>query len=556
MNTKKLNALWKTTMNKVQDVVADPRTVKVTEIAGTALDIAAKVGMAKITGPLGVAGMVLGTVNQLRTSMHVHPPDPITQWQETQKERDEPIMTAMTSGLPGIMQQTGAMDLLPTKVFVESKEDQLVGMDLPKNQRLAFRVKKDKSTKDYQLYLWRTPELDLSVVSEALWKTLPSPMAKLVEGRSHSLCSIEPDEDADKNPPYVGIHNPKEFADIVDIYHARNISRGALLIGPPGSGKTSFTRAYARAAGKTLLIIPPAILGGSQRGEIELFINLLQPGVLLLDDIDRCSSGLPYAMTLVDDMRRKYPKMVLISTCNRITEENTALLRPGRVGERLEFLAPNEEDREAVMQLYMSRYLVDVSKYDIPALCAEMTHPYFTHDYVRFIAEQAVVMPMQRLLACVVDTNAWLMVLQKADNKDSGDVMKALSILAGSSTQTWTGQAGQAIPPIVKTILNSDGTVTHGTDLLKAVENAMVEGGYGGGSQLKGESPAMTAVEVLNARSAGAPAMPRPATSATETANAAQLERRAGQKWTEVEVTTTVTNETGMRRTTKNAPKR
>lgn len=430
---KKFKALWKSANDKVRTIVTDKRMVTLTQFGNTALDIAAKVGMAKVSGPVAVAGMVLGTIDQLRGSMDVETPDPIQDWINEQEK-----LSAYNSGIPDLLTSTGAYKSLKLETFAHDKNSKLVGMR-DGEELWCFKMSESATVPGKvfsEIHMYRTPNVDLSHIAEALWKTMPSPIAKCTNSSS-GFCKLEPVDDSN-DPEYVGIHDPVAFAKMIDIYHARNISRSELLIGPPGSGKTSFTRKYARVSGKTLLIVPPDTLGSHSRTDIELFTNMMQPGILLLDDIDRAQGGLAYAMTVVDDLRRAYPKMVVITTCNRITESNTALLRPGRLGERLQFNAPSGEDRISVLKLYFRRYGVDPTGYDLDALSTEMTHPLFTHDYVRFIAEQAVVMTQAELVLCVQETNTWLETIEGIESQ--ADLSGLMKLVRGNA-------AGDAQPP-------------------------------------------------------------------------------------------------------------
>lgn len=402
---KKIRELATKALNGIQDVVADPKMARVTAIASGLVDVAAKISVAKISGPLGAAGLVLGTIEQVRNSLGVEPVDPVNEY------FSKCGLRSVNSSLPTMLVAMGALDILNLEIFARNKDGTMAVGQKDGDQHFAFRVVAANAGKLYgDTHLWRSEQLDLSKISQQLWAATGQRQAKLIV-KENGYCTILPLEGTD--PPYVGIHDPAEFAQTIETYHARGISRSTLLIGPPGSGKTSFTRAYAKLTNKTLLVIPPDILAGNGRNDIELFANVFQPDILLFDDIDRAPAGLPYCMTLVDDLRRSYPKMVIISTCNRITDENTALLRPGRLGERREFLAPDRADRISVLRLYLNRYGVDASQYDLDALADAMTHRNFTHDYVRFIAEQAVVLGQERLMAYVLGTNTWLEELAK-----------------------------------------------------------------------------------------------------------------------------------------------
>lgn len=389
-------------LHKVEDVMAHPYVQNATSIANGALDIAAKLGQAHLDGRLATAGAVLGIADIVRQNLTIDDRDPIEEYLT-----ENPGLEPRNSSLPVTLFELGVFDHLAFETAARNDYAAFLVMQDSQGEKLGVKVgaalgKDDKKTpvekveRRPESTIWHSPNFDFRAISDAMWKVMEGPVAKLAGGGGEPGCRVI--STGYDTIPYVGKHRPKAFADTINFYHQRGISRGVLLFGPPGSGKTTFVRAYARHIRGRLLVIPPDVLGGYARQDIELFTELLRPDILLLDDIDRAANGLPYAMDISDFLRRKYPKMVLATTCNQLSGTNAALLRPGRLGEKLEFLAPDRQDKIEILRLYLKEYDVDEKKLDVDALVDAMDHEGFTHDYVRFVAEQAVVMDQSKLL--------------------------------------------------------------------------------------------------------------------------------------------------------------
>lgn len=103
-------------------------------------------------------------------------------------------------------------------------------------------------------------------------------------------------------------------------------------------------------------------------------------------------------------------------TCNTPEDLGPAFLRPGRGGELIEFPPPTPEERIELLKLYMKISKIPVEEFDLEALSSEMTDIY-THDWVRLIAEQAIIHDTQaRLLAYIKQTNEKLQFIDGLDH--------------------------------------------------------------------------------------------------------------------------------------------
>lgn len=374
-----VRAAAKKTLNQVQDFIASDTITTTTKVATGMLEIAARLGQARVGGPIAAVGAVLSTLDVIKDTMNITKVEVNAQWL---KERGWGLSS---STLPLLLHNTGAVAHLPLQTFSKADLKHLIGVEF-EGKTLGFVKNVKEGNLDH--YVWGDKDFPMKYLRTALWSALGQPIAKL-DGSGENITFVGYGYD---KAAYVGVHRPEELARQIDVYKSRGISRAVLLDGPPGTGKTTLARAYARHIQGKILVVSPDYLQSGWRQAIGILMEVMRPEILLLDDVDRARDGLTYALTMVDDFRRLYPDVTIISTCNNInTPQNAALLRPGRLGARVEFEAPSEADRAEVFSLYLRYYGADATKFDIPALLKEMTHKNFSHDYVRFIAEEALV---------------------------------------------------------------------------------------------------------------------------------------------------------------------
>ena len=173
------------------------------------------------------------------------------------------------------------------------------------------------------------------------------------------------------------LHDPKKYADI-----GATLPKGALLVGPPGTGQTLLAKAVAGEAH-----VPFFSISGSEF--VEMFVgmgaakvrdlfkqaNEKAPCIVFIDEIDtigkkRDGSGmggndereqtLNQLLTEMDGFDGRKGVVILAAT-NRPETLDKALLRPGRFDRRIPVELPDLKGREAILRVHGKDVKMDES---------------------------------------------------------------------------------------------------------------------------------------------------------------------------------------------------
>jgi transitional endoplasmic reticulum ATPase len=162
------------------------------------------------------------------------------------------------------------------------------------------------------------------------------------------------------------------------------LSRGVLLVGHPGVGKTMTAHVAARKAaanGWTFVMAEATELEEALR-----FAEQYQPAVVFVEDIDRVTSGsrdahLDRILGLLDGIDTKNNDLIVVFTANEISKIHAAVLRPGRLDAVVNITAPDADAVQRLLRLYggnlisESEILTDAGielEGQIPAVVAEV----------------------------------------------------------------------------------------------------------------------------------------------------------------------------------------
>lgn len=240
--------------------------------------------------------------------------------------------------------------------------------------------------------LWARPGTDLSMLAETFWAAVGDACdLEFVRPRDPwedavARFSPAPPDDA----PLLG-SAPARLETFVAqhrLYARDGEPRAYLFVGPPGTGKSSLAMRAGRLLGGRTLRLDADGLTESAVSDLGMLFDALGPLNVVVDELDRaagfeaCSARL---FRMLTESKARWPGMTFILTVNGTKRFAPATLRPGRISEAIEFPAPGEADRRAVLGGYLRAKGV-ARVVDLDAL-AKATEG-LTEDYLREVAVQ------------------------------------------------------------------------------------------------------------------------------------------------------------------------
>jgi len=173
------------------------------------------------------------------------------------------------------------------------------------------------------------------------------------------------------------LKNPEKYKKL-----GAKIPRGALLVGPPGTGKTMLAKAVAGEAG-----VPFFSIAGSDFTEMfvgvgasrvrDLFKKAKEkaPSIIFIDEIDAVAkkragkmggnderdNTLNQLLVEMDGFSTEQSVIILAAT-NRADILDNALLRPGRFDRQVEITNPNIDERQAIYKVHLKKIKLSADK--------------------------------------------------------------------------------------------------------------------------------------------------------------------------------------------------
>lgn len=168
---------------------------------------------------------------------------------------------------------------------------------------------------------------------------------------------------------------PTRHPNVVRYYrHAFKPTRGILLAGPPGTGKSLFAAVIANALDAGLAELSPEMIRGSLVGESERktravlqTVEAAEPVIVNVDEAEaifrrRAGGALDSGvsvntmgmfLTALDNPKRDR-RSIWVLTTNLIRNIDPAILRPGRIDDVFYVGRPDDEAREAIFHVHLT----------------------------------------------------------------------------------------------------------------------------------------------------------------------------------------------------------
>lgn len=143
-----------------------------------------------------------------------------------------------------------------------------------------------------------------------------------------------------------------------------DMDNGVIIVGAPGTGKTTMVNALIKATGRKAFVCRKKISDGKFIDEmVETFSNAVEnsPSIVFMDDLDKFSDNddsedaeeFVAVQSCIDEVKGK--DVFVIATANGIRKIPDSLLRPGRLGRRINTREPKAYEAAEIVRFYLDK---------------------------------------------------------------------------------------------------------------------------------------------------------------------------------------------------------
>lgn len=171
-------------------------------------------------------------------------------------------------------------------------------------------------------------------------------------------------------------------------YVRAGVHRSYLCLGPPGTGKTTFAALFgARFGGRTLKFDAASLAKVSVK-DLSYLLEILNPNLLVLEDMDRADNAeaSPRTLFLMERLKAFHPTVAVLITVNDPAKLDPALLRSGRIDVPLVFGNPGPDEVRQLVGALAEVYSLDPAV--VPAVVAAVTTDELSQAYVADLCQR------------------------------------------------------------------------------------------------------------------------------------------------------------------------
>jgi hypothetical protein len=158
-----------------------------------------------------------------------------------------------------------------------------------------------------------------------------------------------------------------------EYFRANNLSRGYLLIGKPGTGKTGIVNSIVDKAGRGAdgrIFIISGLDGIGTVEQMESLFVQMRPNFIIFDDCDRSGSSPSFIraiLKMLETVKDRNPHTNFLFTANTFSGilYDEAVTRKGRIDQIYEVPEPSEDDRREIFKRYSSEMNIELSDDDL-----------------------------------------------------------------------------------------------------------------------------------------------------------------------------------------------
>ena len=158
-------------------------------------------------------------------------------------------------------------------------------------------------------------------------------------------------------------------------------TRGVLLLGVPGTGKSAFCKALGNETGRPTLTLDVGALMGSLVGQTEertrralRIVDAMQPAVLFVDEVEKALSGVAGSGqtdsgvsarmfgSLLSWLNDHESDVFVVCTANDVTKLPPEFCRAERFDGLFFLDLPGEEQKQAIWRMYLDKFAIEADQ--------------------------------------------------------------------------------------------------------------------------------------------------------------------------------------------------